>query len=54
MSYFNNKNKVVIPIENTTINGPIYVPEKEHNKIWPFLCIISTIIASIFCCITAL
>lgn len=54
MSDYNNKNKVVIPIQNTTITEFQYVPEKEHNKIWPFLCIISTMIASIFCCITAL
>jgi len=53
----NNKNKVVIPIQNTSINdlnNTIHEPEKEHKQIWSFLCVISTMIASVFCCITSL
>lgn len=52
MSGNNNKNIVIIPIHGIH-DKKKYIPEKERNHIWSFLCILSTMISSIFCCITA-
>ena len=57
MTNYKNKNKVVIPIQNTSVNdlnNPIHEPEIEHKQKWHFLCVICTMISGIFCCITSL
>jgi len=57
MNLRRRKNKVVIPIRNTTIdelNDPQYESEPKHTQlqIWSFLCLITIMISGLFCCVT--
>jgi len=50
-----NVKRTIIPIKNTTIsdlNNSTYVPEKEHKHCMSFLCVLTILISSLFCCIT--
>jgi len=50
-----NSKRIVIPIKNTKtsdLNEPEHVPEREHKYFISFLCVMTSFIAALFCCIT--
>ena len=53
--YIRPDRKVVIPIQNVTVNelnDDSDIPDKKNKSLISFFCIITILISSLFCCIT--